>query len=259
MKQVFNKYSKYYDLIYREKDYKKEAELIEGIIRKFSDIKVKIILSIGCGTCTYEILLAKKGYAITGIDQSKNMLNIAQKKINEQKLKNKIKLIKADAKNFKIDNKFDSVMEMFNIFGYHTTNEDINNVLRNINNSLKMNGIFFFDCWYMPAVLKDRPTDRIKEIKIGAKKIIRKTESRLLLEKNIIEIKFEVGYIEKNKIVEQTKEVHLMRYWSLPELEYILNTNGFEIIKVGNFSNINILPSENHWDILVVAKKVKSL
>ncbi|MDP2673067.1 MAG: class I SAM-dependent methyltransferase [Nanoarchaeota archaeon] len=257
MKQVFDKYSKYYDLIYQGKDYKKEEKFIEEVIKKFSPIKVENILSIGCGTCSYETILAKNGFKITGIDQSQTMLDLAQKKINEQKLKNKIKLIKADARNFRVDEKFDAVMEMFNIIGYHTTNDDLNKVLNNINKSLKINGIFFFDCWYLPAVLKDRPTDKIKEIQSEEKRIIRKTQSRLHVKKNVIEIKFTIDYIEKNKVVEKTKEIHLVRYWSLPELEYILNSNGFNMVKAGNFLDINTPPSENNWDIFIVAKKVK--
>ncbi len=257
MKQVFNKYSKYYDQIYLNKDYALEAKFIREIIEKFSSFKTKNILSIGCGTCSYETILAKKGYSITALDQSQTMLDIARKKITEQKLSEKIKLVKADARNFKINQKFDVAMELFNIIGYHTSNEDINKVLKNINRSLKMNAIFFFDCWYLPAVLKDRPTDRIKEIKSGKKHIVRKTQSQLLLEKNIIEIKFNIGYIEKNKIVEKTEEIHIMRYWSLPELKYILYSNGFKLIKAGNFLDIDTRPSENNWDIFVIAKKVK--
>jgi SAM-dependent methyltransferase len=257
MKKIFNQYSKYYDEIYRRKDYVLEAKFIKEVIKKYSPIKVRNILSIGCGTCSYEIILAKDGFTITALDQSQAMLGIAKKKIVEFGLTNRIKLVRADAKDFMLDEKFDTAMELFNIFGYHTTNEKINEVLTNINRSLKSRGTFFFDCWYLPAVLKDRPTDRLKEIKTGEKRLLRITESKLQIDKNIIEIKFRILNISKNMVLEDVEETHLIRYWSLPELEYVLNSNGFRLIKAGNFLDLETAPSENNWNIFVIAQKIK--
>lgn len=257
MKQVFNQYSKYYDEIYRQKDYVLEAKFIKGIIKKYSLLKVKNILSIGCGTCSYEILLAKDGYSITGLDQSQTMLDAARNKIINLGLIDKIKLIKGNANNFKTDNQYDVVMELFNIFGYHYQNKDLDKILKNINKSLRMNGIFLFDCWYLPAVLKDKPTDKVKEIKLGEKRLLRITKSKLQTDKNIIEIKFRIQNISKNIVLEDIEETHLIRYWSLPELEYLLNSNGLKLIKIGNFLDIDVSPSENNWNILIVAQKIK--
>lgn len=257
MKQVFDRYSKYYDDIYRQKNYTLEAKFIKGIIEKYSEPKAKNILSIGCGTCNHECILAKSDYLITGLDQSQSMIDIAKKKISKSLFLNKIKLIKANARDFSFNDKFDVVMELFNIFGYHITNEDVNKVLKNVNKSLKVNGVFIFDCWYLPAVLRDKPTDKIKEIIIKNRHLIRITNSKLQTDKNILEIKFRILNISKNVILEDTEETHQMRYWSLPELEYLLNSNGFKLVKTGNFLDIDTPVSENYWNIFVIAKKVK--
>ena len=255
MSKVFNQYSKFYDEIYKEKEYVLEAKFIKGVIKTYSSFKAKNILSVGCGTCNHEMILAKEGYAITGLDQSQTMLDLGRKKISKAGLTDKITLIKQDARSFKPNNKFDAAMELFNVIGYHTTNEDINKVLGNINRSLKTDSIFFFDCWYLPAVLKDRPTDRIKEIVLGEKRLLRITRSKLQINKNIIEIEFHLMNIKKNIVIEETKEIHSIRYWSLPELKYILNANNFKIIKVGNFLDIDTPPSENNWHIFVIVQK----
>lgn len=253
--KIFANYSQYYDLLYRTKGYSEEVKFVTSVIKKYKPNSEKI-LSLGCGTCSHDILLAKKGFDITGVDISTTMLNIAKQKIEKENLKNKIRLIKQDIREMKIKEKHDVAMAMFNVIGYQTSNSDIEKALGNVNRSLKKGGIFFFDCWYLPAVLKDKPTDRIKEIESKGKRIIRRTHSQLLLEKDIIEIKFNIEYIEKNKIVEKTEEIHLMRYFSLPELEYILNSNGFKVIKIGNFLDLDTPPSDNNWDMFVVARKV---
>ena len=80
----FNNYSKYYDTIYASKNYKAETDFVLKILKKYGNQGRKL-LSLGCGTCTYEILMAKKKYRITGIDRSKEMLDIASKKIKSVK------------------------------------------------------------------------------------------------------------------------------------------------------------------------------
>lgn len=251
----FSKYSQYYDTVYKQKDYPQETKFIDSVIKKFSP-SAKQVLSLGCGTGTYEIELAKKGYSITGVDLSKSMLDIAAEKIAKAGMQKKIELVHNDAISFKATKTYDVAMEMFNIIGYHRTNNEINHVLENVHRALKVGGIFFFDCWYMPAVLKDPPTDRVKEVVEGGRRLIRVTRSRLITDKNIVEIKFHVISLEKGVVVDDTEEVHPMRYWSIPELDNLLTNHGFKVVKIGNFMDIETLPSENNWDMFVVARKI---
>jgi len=252
---TFNKYSQYYDAIYKEKDYKSEVDFIENVITKFSKVKGKKILSLGCGTCSHDILLAKRGFKITGVDQSESMLKIAKEKINSNNLEDKINLVKSDITNIKIKDVYDIVMAMFNVIGYQTTNIAINKTLANANRLLKKNGLLFFDCWYGPAVINDKPTDRIKEISTEATKTIRLTQSALNVNLNVININFHVLEINKNIITSEANETHTMRYWTLPELEYIANNNGFEILKICQYMDLNNEPDEKTWNIFIIAKK----
>ncbi len=74
---TFGNYSRYYNLLYKDKDYRGEAGFIHDLIRKYSP-EAKTILDLGCGTGRHDLLLAKKGYAITGVDMSEEMLLIAR-------------------------------------------------------------------------------------------------------------------------------------------------------------------------------------
>ena len=243
----FQKYADYYDLIYREKDYKKEAEFISQVIKKYSTGKTETILSLGCGTASHDILLAKKGFKILGVDKSKKMIQLAKEKVKKENTDIKFKV--ADITNFKVSEKFDFAMAMFNILGYMTENEQMERMLKNVFKFLKKDGLFVFDCWYGPAVLKSRPEDEEKK---ANENIVRKTTQKLDIEKSIIDITFEI--LENNKT--KLKETHRMRFWYLNELEYFLNKNRFELIKVRNFMNLNSKISENSWNIFVIAKKI---
>jgi ubiquinone/menaquinone biosynthesis C-methylase UbiE len=74
----FGEYAKYYDLIYKDKDYRKEVDFIENIFK--ITYKPKSILEIGCGTGSYTKMLLKRGYEVTAVDISDDMLKIARKK-----------------------------------------------------------------------------------------------------------------------------------------------------------------------------------
>ena len=76
--QSFEYSAKFYDLIYKEKNYEKETAFIEDIFKTFT--KPKSILEIGCGTGNYTQILHRKGYEMTGLDISENMINVARMK-----------------------------------------------------------------------------------------------------------------------------------------------------------------------------------
>lgn len=252
--KVFQKYADYYDKIYKEKDYKKETEFLKKIIKKYSSLKVRDILSLGCGTASHDLILTKDNFKITGVDRSKKMIQIAKEKTKKENLDIEFKI--ADITNFKIEKKFDFAMAMFNIMGYMTENKAVEKMLRNVRRALKKNALFVFDCWYGPAVLKSRPEDRIKVVGKNGKKIIRKTRQKLDIEKSIIDITFEILEKKDSGWKEITRENHRMRFWYLPELEYFLNKNGFTLIKTCNFLRLNSSISENNWNIFVIAQKL---
>lgn len=78
--KVFGSYSNYYDLIYKDKDYSAEVYFIDSVIKKYAKGSVKTIFDLGCGTGSHAFLLAEKGYNVTGVDMSEDMLSIEKKK-----------------------------------------------------------------------------------------------------------------------------------------------------------------------------------
>ena len=70
---VFDGYARYYDLLYRDKDYAAEARHVHDIIQRHSP-GAHSILELGCGTGAHAIHLATMGYAIHGVDRSHEML-----------------------------------------------------------------------------------------------------------------------------------------------------------------------------------------
>ena len=71
---LYKDFAKYYDLVYSNKNYQKEANFIDEILKKHTN--GESILDIACGTGNHAKLLVKKGYKIMGIDKNKEVLSV---------------------------------------------------------------------------------------------------------------------------------------------------------------------------------------
>jgi len=168
---VFKDYANFYDLLYEDKNYHAECNFVKHVFETYSEKEVKSILDIGCGTDFHALLFADMGYAVTGVDRSENMLELARKKAMEQK--KHIKFVQQDIRHLKLPQKFDAIVAMFAVTSYQTTNQDFEDTLTSVHRHLNTRELFIFDVWFGPAVLTQKPTGRVKIIEQRDKKIIR--------------------------------------------------------------------------------------
>jgi SAM-dependent methyltransferase len=245
----FKSYSKYYDLLYKDKDYKAESDYVFNALNEY-DTNIESILELGCGSGCHANFLSKKGLEITGIERSESMVQEAITK----NIPNFNPLI-ADITNFKIDKQFDAVISLFHVISYLTDNESLINCFKLTNQHLKHNGLFLFDIWYSPAVYVQKPGTRIKRLENNDIKITRIAESQINYNRNIVDVNFEVNILNKyNNRLEIINENHPMRHFSLLELDLLAQLTGFELIKAEEFLTHNI-PNENTWGVSVIFKK----
>jgi len=82
-----------------------EVDFIESEIKRDKSCR---ILDVGCGTGRHAIELAKRGYSVTGVDLSENMLNRAREKAIDTGVQ--LDFEKADARNLPFEDEFDLVI-----------------------------------------------------------------------------------------------------------------------------------------------------
>lgn len=255
MKEFGKDYSQLYDFIYKDKDYEQECNFIEEIFSKFS-CKVEKILDLGCGTGGHALVLAKRGYHITGVDRSKHMLKLAKRKAKEENLP--IDFIESNITDLNLRKEFDAVIAMFAVMSYQTSNSAIANVNKVAKKHLVQNGIFIFDCWHGPAVLIEGPTARIKEFKLNnEERAIRFSESILDIMSNTVEVRFKLLKINEDNTVKETNESHIMRYLFPKEIEYYLQVAGFNKIELCPFLKLGQPLTEQDWNMTVIARNLK--
>ena len=250
---MFTDYSHYYDLLYQDKNYAKESEFIIGLINKYSNRKNKSILDVGCGTGIHDIYLAKKGYAIEGIDLSSDMIKIAKAKASGIK---KIKFRQGNAESFKLSQKFDIAVSLFHVMSYQTTNKSILQTFKNIYTHLNKNGLFIFDFWYGPGVITDKPIKNIKQFENKEMLIKRSANPVLFPNKNLVDVNYSFNVkFKQSRTKQEFSETHRVRYFFFPELEFLLKSAGFEIVKFTEWMNDQKEPNFKSWNACIVAKK----
>jgi SAM-dependent methyltransferase len=249
---VFKNYANYYDLLYQDKNYEEECDFIEEALKKYSGIKVKSILELGSGTGGHAIPLAKRKYEMTGIDASEPMLKIAKQKIAKLGLKMDLQL--CDIRNFEFARRFDAVICMFAVFNYITETGDIIKTLQKVKKHLKKGGLFIIDIWNGLAVMRILPSTRVKIIENGKTKIIRTVEPELDAVNHLCRNHYTMLILEKDRVAEEIKETHVMRYLFPQEIKHHLELAGFEVLKMCEFPKMDGPVNENIWNIALISR-----
>lgn len=226
--EVFQDYAYYYNAFYQDKDYKGEAAQVDFLLKKCGN-HINSLINYGCGTGKHDIELSRLGYQCTGIDMSSGMIEIARENAHNEKLD--IPFAVADIRRYEPKKRYDAVISLFHVMSYQNENADISAAFQSARKALNKGGLFLFDVWYGSGVLSDKPAVRVKEIEDDKNKLIRIARPVMHEEKNVVDVCYEVLVIDKETSVTKViNEVHNMRYFFRPELQFLLEQNGFELI-----------------------------
>ena len=224
---VFSEYARYYDLLYKDKDYEAEADYIERLIKGFRP-ETKSVLELGSGTGIHALHLAKRGYEVTGIEISADMIKVAKQKVNNSSMlehPNPL-FLHGDIRTARLSKTYDAVIALFHVMSYQTTNMDVLAAFTTAREHLRPGGVFLFDIWYGPAVLTERPSVRIKRMADERTVITRIAEPVMKLNESIVEVHYHV-FVENREPAEvrELKEIHVMRYFFYTEIDLIARKN----------------------------------
>ena len=246
-----NLYAQYYDLLYQDKNYIREVEYINTLVKNHQNNAITL-LDMGCGTGKHAELLCEKGYTVHGIDLSTDMLEIAeQRRLGKE---NKLSFSHSNIQNLALNKKFDVVVSLFHVMSYQNSNHELIHAFHAAKEHLVDDGVFIFDFWYAPAVLTDLPTTRIKRLENDLIKVTRLAEPILHHQQNVVDVHYDVFIHDKrNGEVVEKKELHKMRYLFDTELEFICEQVGFKILNKFKWMSEDV-PSLDSWNVVWILK-----
>jgi SAM-dependent methyltransferase len=252
-------YADEYDIIYGDKNYDTECDILESAFKRYTDKPIKTVLDMGCGTGNHAIPLARRGYSVTGIDRSPSMLQNAERKIltvvppleDDQ-----IRFIEGDVRELNLKQNFDAVIMMFSVLGLQTTNGDVLSALQSVRKHLNPGGVFVFDVWYGPAVLTIRPSDRIRVIPIENGQVIRSASGSLDILHHLCGVHFHLWRLIDSQLINETNETQWTRYFFPQELAFFMEQAKLKLVNLSAFGDIDQEPTDESWNVFGVAHAI---
>ena len=247
-------YADSYDILYADKDYGAECDLIEHVFGTYGDGPVSSVIDLGCGTGTHTLALSARGYTVTGVERSPGMLARARKKLSAMKGNGRVQFERRDIRDLRLPQRFDAALMMFAVLGYQLDNRDVFGALHTARLHLRSGGLIMMDLWYGPAVLHQHPSERVKAMKTPEGQIIRVARSELNVARHACSVTYHIWRIADGRVVAEDEETHRMRYFFPMELHLFLESAGFTLLRLGAFPEFDRDPDETTWNCFGVAR-----
>jgi 2-polyprenyl-3-methyl-5-hydroxy-6-metoxy-1,4-benzoquinol methylase len=215
------------------------AELILANVKMETDAK---ILDMAAGAGRHAINFARRGFNVTAVDLSKNLIKVAKK--NASVYDFDIDFVHSDIRKFETSDKFDLVLNLFTSIGYFDNDEENFELLRKAYNLLSPGGCFVLDYFnrnYLEGNLIPSSVETINDALVNQNRSIK--GDRVI--KEII--------IKKND--DTKKYFESVRMFSLNELQTELENTGFKIISI--FGDLDGKPFvlETSPRVIIIASK----
>ena len=253
---VFGDYAKYYDLLYRDKDYESETAFVLNVLSKHG-CEPETLLDLGSGTGRHSVPFAARSIAVTGVDLSKMMVEMARNGRHQDVEESAAppEFLVGDARTVRVGRKFDVVTALFHVMSYQKREKDALDVFATAREHLHQGGLFFFDFWYGPGVLNLRPEERDLYLEDETIHLHRHATPDLDLNENIVDVNYTIKLTPQNGTPSELKETHSMRYWFLPELRHLAGEEGFAVESHGRWLS-DAQPDDSTWAAWIVARRL---
>lgn len=139
---MYNNFAYVYDKLTHDIDYTKWADYVESLFRKYK-INPKMILELGCGTGSFGVEMARRGYEMICLDLSSEMLDCASEKAKKENLD--ILFLNQDMCNFELYGTVDVIVCLLDSFNYLVNPLQVKKLFKLAQNYLNPEGLFIFD------------------------------------------------------------------------------------------------------------------
>ncbi len=145
--QFYGELAKYYDGLNAMKDYRAEAGRLEAIARRYGRPGPTTWLDVACGTGRHLEFL-RRHHPVAGVDASREMLRVARRRLP------KVRLVLADMRTFRLNERFDVVSCLFSAVGHLRTERELATTFANFARHLNPGGVAIVEPWIDPSMYR---------------------------------------------------------------------------------------------------------
>lgn len=245
---AYTSFAAVYDMFMDNIPYKEWCEYLTGLLRDYG-VENGLVLDMGCGTGSLTELLSEAGYDMIGIDNSEEMLEIAQDK--KAASGRDILYLLQDMREFELYGTVAAVVSICDSINYILTYKELVQVFKLVNNYLDPGGIFIFDLnteYKYSQLLADSTIAENRE------------EGSFIWdnyydeEERINEYDLTLFIKETEDMYRKYEEVHYQKAYSLEAVKQALNEAGMEFVECYDaFSRAQ--PEEDSERVYVIARE----
>lgn len=247
--EIFRESAAVYDLIYGGKDTVAEVAWIVSVLESHGCNQGANLLEFGSGTGRHARILADRGYRVTGVEPSVDMLAQAEPHPH-------VAFLRGDTKSINLSKKFDAVLGLFHVMSYHTELADLYGFFETASRHLEAGGLFAFDVWYTPAVHAVVPNRRTLEKANSSVAVSRTAQPLEDIPRSLVTVTYDYE-VTNLASGEKTKfsESHEMRHFTQTEIELLARGHGFDLLESCEFMS-GRTPSRETWGVWFSLRKI---
>jgi len=224
---MYKNFSKVYDIMMEYADYDGWENIIEEKIERYGD-SPKSILDLGCGTG--EVLLRLlPNYEMTGVDLSKEMVEIARRKVDQ------VSFYIQDMRHLKLEKKHDVVISLFDTVNHLISLEGLKETFSSVWENLNEDGIYIFDIVTRDLIEEMFPGGNFIDDR-GDIVIIWEHEEDIDEGIDYIDTTFFVK--QKNGMFKKITEEYVKKIFTVDEVMNIAKEIGFKVVEVEENSEL---------------------
>ena len=228
---------------------KRIASILPSVLKKLK-VSPTDLLDLACGEGTFATKMAKKGYKVTGVDQSSEMLRFARQKARRAKVP--VRFVRRDMRSLNYQEKFDLVTSWYDALNYLLTLRDLERTFKGVYKALRRKGLFIFDMNTIHALSKlwqqypstvEQDTSKYFEV------------HRPSYDKKRLIATFEItGFVKEKGSWTRADESHLEKGYTLTQVTKSLKKAGFRQLALWGSIRKMTAPRQDTRRVWVVAQ-----
>ena len=211
-----------------------------------------LVVELGCGTGSFTLEMAKRGYDIMGIDLSSEMLDIARRKSVDAGFD--LMFLEQDMRELDLYCTAGTIVSVCDSINYLTEDSDVIDCFKLVNNFLFPGGIFIFDF---------NTLYKYKEV-IGDTTIAENREDCSFIWENYYDEESHINEYDltifarcdsNDEIFRRSIETHYQRGYTLEEMKHFIEVSGLEFVAAID-ADTHEAPVQTSERIYIIAREI---
>lgn len=220
----YTRFAAAYDKMMENVDYVRWADYIDKLFALYN-FHPKRVLDIACGTGSATILLAEKGYMMSGADRAIEMLSWAREKA--KKRGTRLLLWQQDMRHLAVARPYDAALCLYDSINYITTEEEMKQVFTRVSEALAPKGMFIFDVTTEYNILKHFHRQTFAECCEGFSYIWR---NMYFQKEKICKTVLTFFLQEDDDHYSKYEELHIQKIYSVAQIKRLLEQTGYKLL-----------------------------